>query len=132
MKKIVLSVPTKERCGFYDITASVKEAVASSGVRDGICVVYVPHTTAGVNINENCDPDVTRDLTAAFQACIPDVEFHHDEGNSDGHYCTALIGNSETIIIENGELQLGVWQAIFFAEFDGPRNRSVYLKIIEG
>lgn len=132
MKKVVLSVPTKEKCSFYDITEQVAQVVKESGVKDGICTVFVPHTTAGVNINENCDYNVVRDLSNAFLNNIPDVEFLHDEGNSSGHYHTALVGNSESIIIEDGTLQLGVWQAIFFTEFDGPRNRSVYVKIIEG
>ena len=132
MKKVVLSVPTAEKVGFYDITGKIADAVKDSGVKEGICVVYVPHTTASININENCDPNVVKDLQSAFNMNVPDVEFLHDEGNSSGHYHTALVGNSETIIIEDGKLQLGVWQAIFFAEFDGPRNRSVFVKIIEG
>ncbi|MGI6175338.1 MAG: secondary thiamine-phosphate synthase enzyme YjbQ [Christensenellales bacterium] len=131
MKKTVLQIETKQRYGYYDITEQVKKVVKESGVQDGICVVFVPHTTAGVNINENCDANVTKDLTAAFQACVPDVDFKHDEGNSDGHFCTALVGSSETIIIEEGALQLGVWQAIFFVEFDGPRTRQAYIKIMQ-
>ena len=132
MKKFVFSVETDEKCGFYDITDEVKKIARDSGVKEGICVVYVPHTTAGVNINENCDPNVTLDLKNAFTDNIPDIKYYHDEGNSSGHFNTALVGNSENIIIEDGELQLGTWQAIFFAEFDGPRSRQCYVKIING
>ena len=131
MKKVVVPVDTKEKCSFYDITHKIEEVVRKSEVKEGVCVVYVPHTTASVNINENCDPNVVVDLTNAFKNNVPDVRFLHDEGNSEGHYHTALVGNSETIIIEDGKLQLGTWQAIFFCEFDGPRSRSVYVKILE-
>ena len=132
MKKVVLSVKTTEKRGFYDITQQVKEVVEKSGIADGICVICVPHTTAGVNLNENCDENVVLDLKNAFAKNVPDVTFYHDEGNSDGHYHTALVGNSETVIVEDGKIQLGVWQAIYFAEFDGPRDRKVFVKIIEG
>lgn len=126
----VLTVPTCERCQMVDITRAVSQAVKDSQIENGICLVYVPHTTAGVTINENADPDVVRDMLAAFSEMVPKLPYRHMEGNSDAHIKAALIGTSQTVIIENGALQLGTWQGIYFCEFDGPRTRKVYVQII--
>lgn len=119
--------------GFYNITSQVSEAVRKSGVADGICVVFCPHTTAGMTINENADPDVKSDMLFALSKTIPDrPEFRHIEGNTTAHVKASLMGSSVTVIIENGKLLLGTWQGIYFCEFDGPRNRNFYVKIIKG
>jgi secondary thiamine-phosphate synthase enzyme len=117
-----------------DITDEVTEAVRESGVSDGILFVYCPHTTAGITINENADPSVPHDITMKTGKLIDrrDPDYRHGEGNSDGHIKSSLVGASEMVIIENGELVLGTWQGVFFAEFDGPRSRNVFLKIIPG
>ena len=118
---------------FYNITSYVKDAVEKSGVKNGICVVYCPHTTAGITINENADDDVQRDVVFALKTVFPRFpEFRHDEGNSDGHVKSSVIGASETLIIDDGKLVLGWWQDVYFAEFDPPRTRNFYIKIIEG
>ena len=129
-----LSVKTGKRCEFVDITRRVEEAVIAAGVTDGIVVVYCPHTTAGITINENADPSVVNDITRKTSALIEhdDPGYRHGEGNSDAHIKSSLVGASETVIIEGGRLLLGTWQAIYFAEFDGPRTRSVHVKIIPG
>lgn len=117
--------------GLYDITKQVKEAVFDSGVREGICVVYCPHTTASITINENADEFVGTDIIYGVKRAFPKCkEFQHDEGNSDCHIKSSLFGASQTLIIDRGELVLGVWQSIFFAEFDPPRERKFYVKII--
>jgi len=119
--------------GFYNITPQVSEAVAKSGVTDGICVVYCPHTTAGLTINENADPDVVSDIPLAMRKAVPDrPEFRHIEGNSTAHVKASLMGSSVTVIIENKRLLLGTWQGIYFCEFDGPRNRNFFVKIVQG
>lgn len=119
------------REGLFDITKQVREAVYNSGVREGICVVYCPHTTAAITINENADEYVCSDILFGLNKSFPRCkEFLHDEGNSDGHIKSSVIGASQTIIIDKGELVLGTWQGIFFAEFDPPRNRYFYVKII--
>lgn len=119
--------------GFYNITQQVSDAVSKSGVSEGICVVYCPHTTAGITINENADPDVTSDMTFALKKAVPDYpEFRHFEGNSTAHVKSSLIGSSVTVIVENKKLLLGTWQGIYFCEFDGPRNRNFYVKILQG
>lgn len=122
-----------ERKGFFDITEQVRSAIKESGVKEGICVVYCPHTTAGITINENADEWVAHDVNFAFDRIFPRLpEFRHDEGNSDGHVKSSVMGASETLIIENGEPLLGVWQNVYFTEFDPPRNRNFYVKIIKG
>jgi len=120
--------------GLYDITAQVREVVATSGIRDGIAVVYCPHTTAAITINESYDPDVARDLVVGLDAAFPDrADFHHAEGNSAAHLRTSAIGESVTIIVDNGQLVLGTWQGVYFCEFDPPRpTRKVYVKVIAG
>lgn len=117
--------------GFLSITAQVKGAVAESGVQSGICVVFCPHTTAGITINENADPDVQTDLLHAYREAFPDcAKFRHCEGNSAAHAKASAMGSSATMIIEEGRLLLGTWQGIYFCEFDGSRNRTFYVKIM--
>lgn len=121
------------REGFHDITSKVREAVMESGITDGICVVYCPHTTAGITINENADPDVVTDMLYGLgKTCPHHPEYRHIEGNTTAHMKASIIGSSVTVIIENGRLLLGRWQGIYFCEFDGPRTRSCYVKVIPG
>jgi secondary thiamine-phosphate synthase enzyme len=128
---ITLTIPTHAREQLVDITDQVLGAVRRSGIRDGIAVVFSTHTTAGITINENADPDVPRDMLHWLKTRIPqNGEFRHGEGNADAHLKTSLFGISQTIIIEEGALALGTWQGIFLAEFDGPRTRRVLVKII--
>jgi secondary thiamine-phosphate synthase enzyme len=116
---------------FYDITAQIREAVRKSGITDGIAVVYCPHTTAGITINENADPDVVRDLLFALDKTFPDrPEFRHGEGNSAAHLKASAIGSSVTVIVEGGRLVLGTWQGVYFTEFDPPRSRKFFVKVI--
>jgi secondary thiamine-phosphate synthase enzyme len=116
---------------FYNITPQVREAVTRSGVLDGIAVIYCPHTTAGITINESADSDVVRDLILGLYKAFPDrSEFHHAEGNSAAHLKASAIGSSVTVIINGGKPVLGTWQGIFFCEFDPPRSRKFYIKVI--
>jgi len=125
------TVKTSQRTEILDITHQIQKAVTDSKVRNGICCVFVPHTTAAVTINENADPDVPRDILMKLGKVIPfDDNYRHTEGNSDAHIKTSLVGCSEIIIVEDGRLVLGTWQSIFFCEFDGPRNRRFLVKII--
>ncbi|MGB2626576.1 MAG: secondary thiamine-phosphate synthase enzyme YjbQ [Candidatus Acidiferrum sp.] len=125
-----LHVKTKRRTQLVDITDEVKRIVSGSGVKSGVCFLYVPHTTAGVLINEHADPDVAADAEGTFDRLVPDDPVYgHSEGNTDSHVKTMLSGMNQFIFVENGELALGRWQGIFFAEFDGPRERKLYLKI---
>lgn len=118
--------------GFYDITSMVNDAIKTVKAESGICVIYTPHTTAAITINENADPDVKRDLKFALSKVSPDrPEFKHFEGNSAAHLKSSLFGCSETVIIDKGKLLLGTWQDIYFCEFDGPRTRKFYVKIIK-
>lgn len=128
----VFSIRTTKRTSIVNITANVKEEVKRSGVRSGICIVYVPHTTAAVFINEGADPDVVRDIAYTMEKIIPweDRSYAHSEGNSAAHIRSAIIGNSRVIPVENGELMLGRWESVFLAEFDGPRERKVIVKVI--
>lgn len=124
-------VNTQSRDELVDITSLVRQAVSESGVVDGQCLVYVPHTTAGVTINENADPSVKSDILMALKKSIPDTHpYTHMEGNSPAHVKASLVGPSVALIIDNTSLVLGTWQGVFFCEFDGPRNRKVYIKII--
>lgn len=119
-----------QREGFYNITSSVRDAVAGSGIDNGICVVYCPHTTAGITINENADPDVVRDMLLGLDKAFPDrPEFRHMEGNSSAHLKASCIGSSVTVFIENSKPILGRWQGVYFCEFDGPRSRTYYIKV---
>lgn len=127
------SVKTPQTTAMIDITDKVQEAVSESKVKDGICVVFIPHTTAAVTINENADPDVVRDFLMEINKVIPFSDgYHHMEGNSAAHIKSSLMGFSETIIIKDSRLLLGTWQGIYLTEFDGPRVRKVHVKIIEG
>ncbi|MDR0380997.1 MAG: secondary thiamine-phosphate synthase enzyme YjbQ [Oscillospiraceae bacterium] len=118
---------------FYDITAQVRKAVGKSGVSDGAAVVYCPHTTAGITINENADPDVVRDLLFALGKAFPDrPEFRHAEGNSAAHLKASAVGSGATVIVNGGKLVLGTWQGVYFCEFDPPRTRTFYVKVLEG
>jgi secondary thiamine-phosphate synthase enzyme len=126
------SVKTNAHFEMIDITGRVGAIVQASKVRSGICYVFVPHTTAAVTINENADPDVPRDILAELDKVIPlNDHYRHMEGNSAAHVKASLVGSSETVFIEEGELVLGVWQSLFFCEFDGPRTRKVLVKIIK-
>ena len=123
-----LRIKTSKRTQFVDITREVEHTVHESGVTGGLCCVYVPHTTAGVTINEHADPDVARDVEGIFDRLIPhDGPYRHAEGNTDSHMKAILTGTSQTVFIENGKLALGTWQGIFFCEFDGPRQRTVFV-----
>ena len=128
---IILSVKTYERVDFIDITDELASQVQASGVVSGTVVIFVPHTTCGLTINESADPDVAVDMKMQFSKIIKKNKFRHYEGNSDSHIKTSMVGSSETIFIEEGLLILGTWQGLFLCEFDGPRTRKVYLKIIE-
>jgi secondary thiamine-phosphate synthase enzyme len=125
------SVKTSRRCEWVDVTTQVRKAVTGSGVKEGLCVVFTPHTTAAVTINENADPDVPHDVGLALSAISPDrPEFNHGEGNSDAHTKSSLVGPSLTIIITEGKPLLGTWQGVWFNEYDGPRTRRVYVRVI--
>ena len=126
----IINVKTGSRIEMVDITSLVSREVSKAGVTEGICVVYVPHTTAGVTINEGADPAVCTDIIRKLNELVPPNDgYRHLEGNSDSHIKTSLIGSSVTVIVENGRLVLGTWQKIFFCEFDGPRSRKVYVKV---
>ncbi len=125
------AVRTTHRSQLVDITAEVQRCVTESEVEDGLVCVFVPHTTAGVTINENADPDVVTDVLAALTRAVPpDAGYRHSEGNSDSHTKSSLVAPSITLIVEKGRLQIGTWQAIYFAEFDGPRNRRCWVKVV--
>jgi secondary thiamine-phosphate synthase enzyme len=127
---ITLHVKTQRRTQMVDITGEVEKAVRESGVASGVCHLYVPHTTAGIAINEHADPDVARDLEAAFDGLVPrQGPYRHSEGNSDSHIKSVLTGTSQSVFIHGGKLVLGRWQGIFLCEFDGPRERSLLVKI---
>ena len=124
-----ISVRTSKRIEMVDITFSVQQQIENAGLEDGICTVFVPHTTAGVTINEGADPDVCIDIVRKLnELAPPDDGYRHREGNSDSHIKASLVGSSVSVIIEKGRLVLGTWQKIFFCEFDGPRSRKVYVK----
>lgn len=126
-------VKSGQQCAMIDITREVQNKIKESGVKSGICVVFVPHTTAGITINENADPDVIRDFLMETSKIVPLSDgYHHTEGNSAAHIKASMMGFSQTIIIEEGRMLLGTWQGIYFMEFDGPRIRKVHVKIIEG
>src|SRR5271170_4369594 len=126
-----LRVKTSRRAEFKNVTSEIEAVVAESGCDHGLCHLYVPHTTAGVLVNEGDDPAVARDIEAALDRLVPhSAGYTHAEGNADSHIKTALVGSSETVWIENGKLALGRWQSIFFAEFDGPRSRELRVKIL--
>ena len=126
-----LTVQSNDRTSIIDMTHKIQSMVTEIGIKNGICYVFIPHTTAAVTINENADPDVKSDMLMEINKVIPfNDSYRHMEGNSAAHIKASLIGNSEMILIENGRLQLGTWQGVFFCEFDGPRTRNVWLKIV--
>jgi secondary thiamine-phosphate synthase enzyme len=128
---VVLDIETHERVQFVDVTGQIAREVATSGVRSGAVLVYVPHTTAAVTINENADPSVRRDLQTALERLVPaDLHYSHREGNADAHVKASLIGSSVVVPVEDGSLALGTWQGIFFAEFDGPRRRRLMVRML--
>jgi secondary thiamine-phosphate synthase enzyme len=130
MTKTII-VKTRTRTEFIDITSDVKEIVSKSGIKSGVCYVYVPHTTAGVTINEGADPAVVKDILSTLNKLIPhNNKYLHMEGNSDAHIKTSLMGPSQSIIIEGGKLLLGTWQSIFFCEFDGARSRKIIVNVM--
>lgn len=114
-----------------DITSEVNKVIKESRINNGICIIYCPHTTAGITINENYDPDVKHDIILSLNNIVKELNFKHSEGNSSAHVKSSLMGKSQTIIIENNEIVLGTWDGIYFCEFDGPRKRKVLIKIIE-
>lgn len=127
-----IPVRTTQRNQLVDITDQVQQAVVRAGLKDGLVCVFVPHTTAGVTINENADPDVVRDVLHTLTELIPEHgDYRHSEGNSDSHLKSSLIAPSLTVIVEKGRLCLGTWQGIYFCEFDGPRNRQCWVKTVD-
>jgi secondary thiamine-phosphate synthase enzyme len=127
---VELQVGTRAHSELYDITSQVQQVVAESGVQEGVCHVFEPHTTAGLTLNENWDPDVRGDLVRALAAIVPNVPFRHAEGNSPAHLMSTLVGSSETLLVSGGQLVLGSWQGIYLPEFDGPRRRRVLVKVV--
>ncbi len=128
-----LRISTSSRSQSLDITEQVESRVRESGIDQGFCVIYVPHTTAGVMVNEGADAAVVRDISAKLEEIVPwEGDYHHSEGNSAAHIKSCLLGHSATILIRGGRLLLGTWQSIFFCEFDGPRSRKVEIGIVEG
>lgn len=128
-----LSIKTHDKVEFIDITAEIKKVVKESGVESGLLEINIPHTTAAVTINENADPDVKRDIKKEINKIVPfEDAYSHLEGNSAAHIKSSLFGSDLGLIIENNNIILGTWQGIYFCEFDGSRNRNIYLKIIEG
>lgn len=126
-----ISISTARRTQFVSITAKVAEVIAANGWQDGVVTIFVPHTTAGITINENADPDVARDMERFSDDLIPQSrQFRHSEGNSDSHLKASFYGSSVQVIIRNGKMWLGTWQGVYFCEFDGPRQRKVQLAII--
>ena len=126
---LFFGVKTTARSEMVDITSLVQKELSRSGVSDGLCVVYVPHTTAGITINEGADPSVCRDIIEKLNELVPpDAGYRHMEGNADSHIKASLMGSSVSVIVENGRLLLGTWQKIFFCEFDGPRSRKVHVQ----
>ena len=126
-----ITVRTSSRTEFIDITHEIQRLVKESQLTEGLCQIFIPHTTAAVTINENADPSVTKDIQMELNKVIPfDDNYHHFEGNSAAHIKSSVLGCSITVIIESGRLQLGTWQGIYFCEFDGPRQRKVWLKLL--
>ncbi len=126
-----VDIKTHSRVEFQDITRTVRDIVGESGVRSGVCYIFVPHTTAGVTVNEHADPSVVEDIIEQLDKMVPQHgNYRHLEGNSPAHIKASLMGDSEVLFIEDGQIVLGTWQGIFFCEFDGPRNRRLLLKIV--
>jgi secondary thiamine-phosphate synthase enzyme len=124
-------VKSKARTELIDITGQIQQTIASSGAGDGLAFIYVPHTTAGLIINEGADPAVRRDIISVLNEIVPwEYDYHHFEGNSPAHIKSSLVGSGVQVIFENSQLCLGTWQKIFFCEFDGPRNRKAWIKLL--
>jgi secondary thiamine-phosphate synthase enzyme len=124
-----ITVQSKSRTGFIDVTSAVQQFADGNGMKDGLITVFVPHTTAGVTINENADPDVTADMETVLDRMVPwDGGYRHSEGNTAAHVKASLMGSSVQVIVKDGKLRLGTWQSIYFCEFDGPRMRKIWLK----
>ncbi len=127
----ILQVPSSRKTQMIDVTAEVADFVRKTGISDGICYLHVPHTTAAVTINENADPDVVSDILMGLEHIVPSkLPYRHAEGNSPAHIKSSMIGISENIFISNGKLVMGTWQGIYFCEFDGPRSRKIFMKVI--
>lgn len=128
-----LEISSTQRTELIDITSRIQEIVKKSGVKEGVCYIYVPHTTAGITINENADPAVSQDILMEINKIVPFSDrYQHIEGNSAAHIKASIMGFSEVVLFSSGNLMLGTWQGIYFCEFDGPRRRKVIVKIIEG
>ncbi len=129
---LVKTLSTNEHSQFLDITGLIQEAVTESGIKSGVATVFVSHTTAGITINENADPDVTRDLLNILDRSVPwdHEDYKHNEGNTAAHMKASLLGNSSQIIVEHGRLILGTWQGVYFCEFDGPRQRKIMIQVL--
>jgi len=126
----MLRVKTNRRTQLVDVTQEIEQVVAESGTKEGVCYVYIPHTTAAVMINEHADPDVASDLEGVFDRLVPHKRpYRHAEGNTDSHAKVIMVGASQVIFIERGKLALGTWQGVFFCEFDGPRERKMWVKV---
>jgi secondary thiamine-phosphate synthase enzyme len=124
-----ISVRTRNRSEMIDITSTVTEQLQKTGLQEGVCYIYVPHTTAGITINEGADPSVVTDIQAMLNTLVPwEGPYRHLEGNAAAHIKSSVVGSSVTVLVESGRLKLGTWQAIFFCEFDGPRTRKVYIR----
>jgi len=127
-----LEIATSSRAQMVDVTKEVQQAVSESGVQEGFCHIYVPHTTAGIAINENADPSVAQDISAVLEKVAPrGGSYRHLEGNADSHVKASIVGSSETVLVEGGRLVLGTWQGLFLCEFDGPRRRRLLVKVVE-
>ena len=127
-----ISISTKSRAELLDITSKVEDAVKESKTKSGVCHIFVPHTTAAIMINENADPDVGRDILNGLERLVPfSGDYAHTEGNAAAHIRSSIIGTDATVLVENGGLKLGTWQGIFFCEFDGPRQRNVFIRIVK-
>ncbi|MEE9191708.1 MAG: secondary thiamine-phosphate synthase enzyme YjbQ [Candidatus Aerophobetes bacterium] len=125
-----ITVTTRSKTELVDISSEIEKIVKDSGIKDGVCWVFVPHTTAGISINEGADPSVKRDILSRLDKLVPSAErYEHLEGNAPAHIKTSIVGSSETLIIEKGRLLLGTWQSLYLCEFDGPRHRKVIIKI---
>ena len=130
---MILSVKTRSRTELVDITSDVSQLVRKSGIEAGICLLYVPHTTAAVTINESADPSVKSDILMILNQIVPwEANYRHMEGNSPAHVKSTMVGASELVVVENGSLVLGTWQGIFFCEFDGPRTRKIHVRFLQG
>ncbi len=126
-----ISLQTHDKTEMLDITSDIEAVLRESHQQEGLCCIYIPHTTAGITINENADPSVKEDILMELNKTIPfEDHYHHLEGNAAGHIKASLMGSSVTVMIENGHLKLGTWQCIYFCEFDGPRTRKVWVKVV--